>query len=106
MPAMMKCPTCEKYEGPHGFNDPGVGGIMRFYHTTTEGVCYSFYADNQWFKTEADAWKQVRPRLAADQRRRDGVEDTLWLEAFDALILEKDEKKHKRLIKRWSNRYH
>ncbi len=104
MPAYMKCPTCG-FDGPHGFNDPGVGGIRRYYHSTPTGTCFSFFVDDQWFTTEADAWKHVRPRLVADQKRRDGCEDTFWLQAFDALILEKDEKKYKRFIRKWNKQH-
>ena len=104
MPAYMACPTCG-FNGPHGFNDPGVGGIQRFYHSIPAGAgggtCFSFHADGKWFKTMKEAWYHVRPRLVREQTKRDGRPDKFWLAAFDAKIIENDEKKYKRLIRKW-----
>ena len=94
MPAMMKCPTCG-FEGPHGFNEPGVGGIMMFYHSAPSGTCRSFTVNNKWFTSKAEAWKEVRPLLVADRADPD------WLAAWDARIIEGDEKKFERLIQKW-----
>ena len=109
MPAVMKCPTCG-FQGNHGFTDT-VAGIVRFYHSTpdpqqegqVQGNCYSFHADDQWFTTLEDAWKHVRPRLVREQTARDGKPDTNWLGAWDARILDHDERKAKKLFKAWEN---
>lgn len=94
MPAYMKCEKCG-FDGPHGFNDPGVGGIITFYHSTPTGTCRTYTVKDQWFTEWADAWRCVRPDLVQDRADPD------WLAAWDALIIEKNQKKHQRLLEVW-----
>lgn len=97
MPAMMTCPSCG-FDGPHGFNEPYVGGIVHFYHTS--GACEGAWeVRGKWFKSLADAWTFIRPYLA-----RDGA-SKVWLSAWDARIVEKDEDKAQRLFKQWKDSY-
>lgn len=92
MPAMMTCPTCG-FNGPHGFTDPGVGGITMFYHSTPTDTCRSYTVEDQWFTTKEEAWRFVRPRLRGA--------DTNWLKAWDAEILEHNHAKYEKFMAKW-----
>ena len=94
MPAMMTCPICG-YDGPHGFNEPYVGGIVHFYHLA--GDCQGAWTvDNKWFSSLQEAWQYIRPKLAAEPKT-----DSSWLAAWDARIMEKNETKAMKLFRQW-----
>jgi hypothetical protein len=92
MPAYFKCPFCG-FDGPHGFTEPGVGGIMHFYHDSpdTNKCDGSWEVDGQVFPTRVEAWKQARTKFPKD----------IWRDAWDARILEGNEPKANRLFKKW-----
>ena len=93
MPALMSCQNSKcNFPGPLGFTDPGVGGITHFYH---DGCPGSYYVDGQYYDTKKEAWLAVRPRLVRERA------DSIWLQAFDAEILEENFKKSQKLFKQW-----
>lgn len=96
MPVMTKCSTCG-FEGNHGFTSC-VGGITKFYHTIDEtkldcmeNSCQFYEYEGKPYKTYAAAWKVAREAYPND----------FWRQAYDALILENNQRKHNRLIDKW-----
>jgi hypothetical protein len=98
MPAVFECPKCKGGNVNHGFNEPGVGGITTFYHSTPTGYCYNYYVGEHWFPTMEEAWMFVRPNLQP-------TSDPDWLAAWDAKILEHNQKKYDRLMKKWRDKH-
>ena len=94
MPALTKCSTCG-FEGYHGFNDRVIG-ITEYYHSAPAGHCQFFTYRDKQYKTLAEAW-----RIARNDRPPRDDRDSLWLAAWDALILEGKPRKSERLFKQW-----
>lgn len=96
MPAITKCKSCG-FEGNHGFTNC-VAGITKFYHRIDknkadclENTCQFFEYDGKTYPTLAKAWKVARESYPNDY----------WRQAYDALILDNNQRKYNRLISKW-----
>ena len=97
MPVLMKCPHPDcQFPGPLGFSEGAPWG-QRFYHTDCRpGECPGMWLYNgNWYKTEAEAWVQYK--------KDHGPFDRDWERAFDARILENNEKKFQKYINLWNS---
>lgn len=94
MPLIMACPhpKCD-HPGPLGFGNPHPWGMYVYHGSSCPGV---WLYDDNWYANQAEAWKQYK--------KDRGPFDANWTKAYDALILEKNERKYKIWINRWSKK--
>lgn len=97
MPVYLRCPICG-FEREHGFLLL-VGGITGFSHFipgcepqwVMECSHYWYEFKGKTYRTKKEAWKEARKQYPKDT----------WRDAWDARLIEQNEKKAQRLFAEW-----